>query len=121
MAAGLGDKGVVPPIVLVTRLRHSAVASPTIGGVTGPAREAPLLVVLLVLAAGLTAVGLDYWRKGLYVVAVALLLAGALRLVLPARRAGLLVVRGRVVDVVILGVLGVLLGTLAAAVPATPV
>ena len=86
----------------------------------GPSRlqGAPFAAVVLDVATGLAAVGLDYWRTGLFVVAGGLGLAALLRLVLPARDAGLLVVRSRVVDVVVLGGLGVGMGVLAAVVPA---
>jgi DUF3017 family protein len=62
--------------------------------------EAPFVaVVALVVAAGLYlhhAPG--HWRRVSGVIAVALLLAGVLRLFLPAAQVGLLNVRGRVRD-----------------------
>jgi ABC-type bacteriocin/lantibiotic exporter with double-glycine peptidase domain len=54
---------------------------------------------------------------GRLVIAVGLLLAAVLRLVLPARRAGLLVVRSRRLDVALLLVLGAALLALASSVP----
>lgn len=81
----------------------------------------PFLAVLTVLAVGLLGVSQHHWRKGLYVVAAAVLLGAALRLVLPVRSAGLLAVRTRVTDVVVLTTLGLVVGGLAAAVPARPV
>jgi hypothetical protein len=80
--------------------------------------EAPLALVVLTVIAGLVAVALNYWRTGLFLVAGALVLGALLRLVLPEREAGLLVVRSRALDVVALGLLGVGIGVLAAVVPA---
>ena len=80
--------------------------------------EAPLALVVGTVTAGLVAVALNYWRTGLFLVAGALVLGALLRLVLPEREAGLLVVRSRALDVVALGLLGVGIGVLAAVVPA---
>jgi hypothetical protein len=71
------------------------------------------LVVLVILAAAFLYLIVEpgRWGRGSGVVAVAVLLAGVLRLVLPAARAGLLAVRSRWVDVVTYLVLGgVILG-----------
>lgn len=76
-------------------------------------RQAPFFLVWAVIAVGLTLVGLAYWRRGLTVIAAATLLACVLRLLLPTRRAGWLVVRGRATDVVFYGLLGTLIGALA--------
>ncbi len=67
-------------------------------------RELPFLTVLAVAGAGLVVVatGSGYGRPGLYVISAAILLAGLLRAALPARRAGLLVVRSRLLDVLML-------------------
>lgn len=74
-----------------------------------------------VVAVGLVGVVLataqHHWRRGLYVVAAALLLGALLRLVLPARRVGWLAVRTKPVDVATLAVLGAALAVLAGAVP----
>jgi hypothetical protein len=80
-------------------------------------RELPILGVLAVVAAGLVLGALARWRVGALVIAVGLLLAAVLRLVLPARRAGLLVVRSRRLDVALLLVLGAALLALASSVP----
>ena len=78
----------------------------------------PLLVPLAVVLAGVVAAAaLDHWRVGAGVVGVGLLLAAALRLALPARQAGLLVVRSRGVDAVVLLVLGFALVGLANTIP----
>lgn len=76
-----------------------------------------MLLVLAIFGLGILAVALGRWRKGLFVVAVALLLGGFLRLVLPARRAGVLAVRSRLTDVVTLAALGAAVLLLAAVTP----
>jgi hypothetical protein len=62
--------------------------------------QAPYLLVLLILVAavGYLAMWPGHWRRGAGIIAAAALLAGLLRLVLPASRAGLLAVRGRLRD-----------------------
>lgn len=91
------------------------------GGDAGPLRdvlrELPILGVLAVVAAGLVLGAVRQWRAGALVIAAGLLLAAVLRLVLPARRAGLLVVRSRRLDVATLLLLGAALMTLASSVP----
>ena len=78
----------------------------------GLVRQAPLLAALLVVGAGLLLVTLGYWRRGLVVIGVALMGTAALRLVLPLRRVGLLAVRSRWVDVVMLAGAGLALTVL---------
>jgi hypothetical protein len=80
-------------------------------------REIPTLVVLGVVAAGLAVGAVADWRVGAALVGVALLLGAGLRLSLPPRRAGLLVVRTRVFDATVLLVLGFAVVGLALAVP----
>jgi cation transport ATPase len=82
------------------------------------ANEAPALAVVAVGLAGLLAAAQHHWRKGLYVVAAALLLGAVLRLALPTRRAGTLAVRGKPLDVATLLILGVGVALLAGVVPA---
>lgn len=84
----------------------------------GVRRELPLLAVLLVVAAGLGLGVLDRWRVGAALVGLGVLLGAGLRLLLPARRAGLLVVRSRRLDVAVLLALGAGLVVLAWSVPA---
>ncbi|HVE62183.1 MAG TPA: DUF3017 domain-containing protein [Mycobacteriales bacterium] len=79
--------------------------------------EVPVTVVLVLAAIGLAVVSVGFWRRGVAVVAAALLTAAVLRLALPTRRAGLLAVRGKVLDVVVLGALGGAMLLLAAVVP----
>ncbi|CAN5336088.1 hypothetical protein BH20ACT5_BH20ACT5_14960 [soil metagenome] len=82
------------------------------------ARQAPFLTVWVVVAIGFAFVAASYWRRGLVIVAAAAVLAGLLRLVLPARRAGWLVVRSRPLDVLCFAGLGAALGVLTVVVPA---
>ena len=79
--------------------------------------ELPALAVLGLLAVGLVGVSLDYWRKGAILMGAAPLLAAVLRLVLPARETGLLTIRGRRFDVVLLTATGVAVIALAWVVP----
>jgi hypothetical protein len=66
------------------------------------------LLVLGVLAAGFAYLVFDasQWRPAALLVAVAVLVAGALRAVLPTRRVGLLAVRARWIDTVLYLALG---------------
>jgi hypothetical protein len=79
----------------------------------------PLLVVLGVVAVGLTATALlGWWRAGAAVAGVGFCLAAALRLVLPAQQVGDLAVRSRVVDAAVLLTLGFGIVALANTIPA---
>jgi hypothetical protein len=80
-------------------------------------RPDPLIVVLAVMAVGFLLTWLHHPRMGMYVVAAAVGAAAVLRAVLPARDAGLLVVRSRTQDVVVLAVLTVALAVLAGVTP----
>ena len=60
------------------------------------------------------------WRLGLRVVSAALAAAAFLRLVLPQRDAGMLAVRPRLVDVLLLGGVAVTLFVLAVNIPDQP-
>lgn len=83
------------------------------------ANELPAIAVVTAGLAGIVyAAALHHWRRGLYLVAAALMLGAILRLVLPTRRIGSLAVRSKTVDVLTLLVLGVGLALLAGAVPA---
>jgi hypothetical protein len=66
----------------------------------------PLAVVLLGVAASLGVVALDRFRLGSLMLAASLVLAFVLRLVLPNDRAGMLAVRSKRVDLIVLGALG---------------
>lgn len=81
-------------------------------------RQAPFVLVWFVILVGMGLIATEYWRRGLTIVGAAAVLAGVLRLVLPARRAGWLVVRSRPIDVLCFGLLGLALAVTAIAVPA---
>jgi hypothetical protein len=78
------------------------------------------LLVLATVAVGITIAALDEWRTGMRVMGGALVLAALARLVLRARDAGMLAVRHKVLDAVILLVLGALLIFLAGSIPDQP-
>lgn len=81
-------------------------------------RQLPFALVWLVVLVGMVLIATEYWRRGLTVVGAAAVLAAVLRLLLPTRRAGWLVVRSRTIDVLCFGGLGVALAAVALAVPA---
>jgi DUF3017 family protein len=100
-------EGLVPPMELERRYPS------TIGG----------LFYLAVLAAGGTGIAIVWsgdWRLGIRCLAAGLCFASLLRLVLPKRDAGMLAVRSRVFDVVLLGGLGAALFFLAQTIPNQP-
>jgi hypothetical protein len=59
----------------------------------------PFAMVLVVVAFGLLRIVLYHWREGTVVIGVALFLAAALRALLRDDQAGLIMIRGRGVDV----------------------
>lgn len=79
------------------------------------------LVVLLVTALGIGVVVVGDWRVGVRVVAGAILAAALVRLVLPQRDAGMLAVRHRFVDCLVLAVVGCALIFLSVTIPDQPV
>jgi hypothetical protein len=85
----------------------------TIGG-------ACYLTVLTAAGIGLGIVHQGNWRLGVKWVAASLVAAAVARLVLPAPQAGMLAVRRRVIDVVLLAVVGVALWFLSSTIPNTP-
>ena len=88
---------------------------PIRGGWVG--RQWPLLTVLGGGVVGLGVVALDHFRAGCLLLGLSVLYAALARLLLPARRVGLLVVRSRAFDVVVLTGMGVALVVLAIVVP----
>jgi hypothetical protein len=78
-----------------------------------PIIREPLIVVLAAVGVGLWLVWVHHPRKGLATIALALAVSAFLRLVLPPRDAGLLVVRSRLIDVTVLLVLAALVIVLA--------
>lgn len=88
---------------------------PIRGGWVG--RQWPLLTVLGGGVVGLGAIALDHFRTGSLLLSASVLFAALARAVLPARRVGLLVVRSRPFDVLVLLAMGVALLVLAIVVP----
>lgn len=80
--------------------------------------QVPYLGVGLFVAAGLVLVVFEYWRRGVVTIGAAMALAALLRLLLPARRAGLLSVRSRGFDVAAYVFLAVALIGIGLAIPA---
>lgn len=60
--------------------------------------EWPILAVGLIFAAAFGLVAASFWRRGALLIGVGAGVAAVLRLVLPDERAGLLVLRGRSLD-----------------------
>lgn len=77
----------------------------------------PLAVIAAAVAVGVLIAALHHPRTGMFVACGALGAGGVLRLVLSPRNAGLLVVRKRRVDVVVMLGLALALGVLAAVTP----
>ena len=78
------------------------------------------LIVLAITAIGIGIVTTGAWRVGVRWIAGALLFAALVRVVLPARDAGMLAVRRRWWDCVLLAGVGVALLFLAATIPEQP-
>lgn len=87
------------------------------GAATRPFRQLPALAVLAVVVAGLFVVAADDAQAGIIVVGLAVLLAAALRMSLPTRQAGWLVVRTRGLDAAFLLGLGFAVIVLATSIP----
>lgn len=77
----------------------------------------PLALVLLGLVAGLVVLSFFDFRAGSMILGVAIIFGGALRLVLPRERAGLLAIRGRPIDLLTMFGLGIALTTVAVLIP----
>jgi hypothetical protein len=85
-------------------------------------RQLPALLVLLLVAGGLaySAAVPVHWLRGVLIMASGMIAGGALRLVLPARRAGWLAVRGRTFDVVCYVGIGTVLWLVGLWLPSVP-
>lgn len=81
-------------------------------------RQWPITLVLALVALSLVLIATDHFRRGSVLLAASVILAFFLRLLLPGREAGFLVVRSRRVDVIVLGILGIGLGIFSLWVPA---
>ncbi len=67
----------------------------------------PLFLSLSVVAAGILVAGVGYWRRGSSIAGAGVLVAAALRLVLPEKKVGLLESRSKAIDVAVTTILGV--------------
>ena len=76
--------------------------------------EMPLILVICGIGLGLIVIALHHFRWGSLAISITVLGSAVLRLILPARKAGLLVVRSRFTDVLTLGITGGALMVLAA-------
>lgn len=85
----------------------------TIGGLV-------YLVLLATVLTGLAVVVHSDWRTGIRIMGSALLVAALVRIVLPRRDAGMLAVRHKAIDAVVLVTLGVALVFLAGSIPDQP-
>jgi hypothetical protein len=74
----------------------------------------PAALVAVIALVGLGLVLTQHWRRGAVLLGAALLVAAALRVAVPAERAGLLGIRGKVVDVLCYSGFGVAMVLLAA-------
>jgi len=72
------------------------------------------VLVAVIALVGLGLVLTQHWRRGAVLLGVALLVAAALRVAVPAERVGLLAIRGKVVDVLCYSGFGVAMALLAA-------
>lgn len=80
-------------------------------------REWPILVVCLGIVGGLSYMGMHHFKRGSIIIAAFVCLAAMLRAVLPERAAGMLSVRGRVIDVLALVALGLAIAVVTVFVP----
>ena len=78
------------------------------------------LLVLVVVTGALVVAAVDEWRTGIRIMGGALIFGALVRLVLRARDAGMLAVRHKVLDALILAVLGGVLIFLAGSIPDQP-
>lgn len=104
---------VTEPIELGTRSAeqapHAESAPPPGGRLEAIRTHLAFVVVVLMAVAGIALILEYYWRKGALLIGGALLMAALFRALLSPRRAGLLAVRGRAVDVLSYAGLGTLI------------
>lgn len=79
-----------------------------------------MLVVFLIAAAGLVRVSTANWREGAVLLGGALLVAGVLRVVLPAEQLGVLAIRSRVIDALCYTSFGLVTVALAVTITSSP-
>jgi hypothetical protein len=89
------------------------------GGAARSVRQWPLLIVVAGVVCGLvvTLLGRDTWRLGCLIIGASLAIGAVERLALPGREAGLLQVRGRVFDIIVMAFTGAAIVALAIVVP----
>jgi hypothetical protein len=105
----------------MTPERETVAARPPRRGALGVVvRQWPLLLVLGGAASAMVIVALDGFRLGCTMLGASVGFASVARAVLPARRVGLLVVRSRPFDVMVLAAMGAALVVLAAVTPGEP-
>jgi hypothetical protein len=107
---------------VVRTARHGTSAddagdAPSARGLPRWADQFAYTIVLFGMGGGLTWVALHHFKRGAALIAGALILGGVLRAVLPARVAGLLASRSRVLDAIVFCLLGIGIGVVAYFVP----
>lgn len=94
---------------------------PEPGGWLGAVRtHLGFAMVLLVAAVGIVRITQYHWRQGAVLLGAALVLAALFRAILPTRRAGLIAVRGRPIDVLSYAGLGGLMVVVAVTIHGGP-
>ena len=63
-------------------------------------------LVLAVVASGVVVIGLGHWQVGSVIIGAGMILGGTIRALRPGSEVGLLRVRGRIADVVLMWVVG---------------
>ncbi len=81
-------------------------------------RQWPLTLVLIGVGVSLVLIGTNHFRRGSVLLAACVVLAFFLRLMLPSLEAGLLAMRSRKADLLVLAALGLGLGIFSLWVPA---
>lgn len=105
MSADLGPGG--RPVVTTSTARPEGGGRAAPGDAPAPARQWPILLVIVGTVAGLIVTAAGPFRAGTLVVGTSLLLAGVLRWTL--RSVGMLAVRSRFTDVTTYAVLGLVI------------
>ncbi|SNR37699.1 Protein of unknown function [Haloechinothrix alba] len=80
----------------------------------------PFGVVLVMVAAAMVRIAQYHWREGAALIALSLLAAALMRAVLSTERAGLLVIRGRAVDVAYYSAFGLMIMAVALTITGGP-
>jgi hypothetical protein len=75
--------------------------------------HAPMILVMVIAAAGMVRVLTQHWREGAVLLGGALIAAAVLRVLLPVDRVGLLAIRSRATDVLCYTAFGVVMTALA--------